>query len=153
MTPQLMNVSFDMVRTDVMAEFKRTSWPNALAANKISAVKCKGKSPMFSKQKSATNCTSKAPADEPSQGPHKKTHHGGKGRKRGTHKIVHSALIPEIVAQKMQEMHQLAIIPAAGPSILIGGPSQALVSAHATTVASFEPSGVTYTKVLLDYVI
>ena len=126
-TPQLTNVSFDMVRTAVMAEFERTSCPNALATNKISVDKCKGKSPTFSEQKSATNCTSKAPADEPSQGSRKKTHHGGKGRKRGIHEIVSSALIPKIVAQRMQETHQPVIIPAAGPSILIGGPSRAPV--------------------------
>ena len=148
-TPQLTNVSFDMVRTAVMVEFERTSYPNALAANKISVVKHKGKSPTFSEQKSATNRTSKAPADEPSQGPCKKTHHGGKGRKRGMHEIMSSALIPEIVAQRMQEMHQPAIIPTAEPSILIGGLSQAPVSAHAITVASFKPSGVTYSKVSL----
>ena len=79
-TPQLTNVSFDMVRTAVMAEFERTSHPNALAANKISAVKCKGKSPTFSEQNSVTNHTSKAPVNEPSQGPCKKTHYGGKER-------------------------------------------------------------------------
>ena len=139
-----------MVWTAIMAKFKRTTRPSALTANKISMVKRKGKSPTFLEQKSATKYAPKAAdTEDPSPQYQKKPRHcGGKGRKRGIHAIVSSALIPETVAHRMQETHMQAPTTVAAPplQIVIGGLSHAPVSV-ATTVASFKPSGVSCTKV------
>ena len=95
-TRQLTNVSFQAMREAVMAEFERTTCSSTIAVNKISAVKRKGKSPAFSKQKCAPNQAPPALV-EPS-GSQKKKRKSGKGKARA-HKIVSSALIPQAVAK------------------------------------------------------
>ena len=148
-THQLTNVSFQAMREAVMAEFEHTTCSSTIAVNKISAVKRKGKSPAFSEQKYAPNQASPAPV-EPS-GSQKKKRKGGKG-KAWAHEIVSSVLIPQAIAKQLQETHHIA--PAATmpprPVTVVGGPSRvpAIIPA-ASTIASFKPSGVTYTKATL----
>ena len=67
------------------------------------------------------------------------------------HAIVSSALVPQSVTNRLQETHHVAI-PVAAPisapfmaSTVVGGPSRAPVQVP-MTIASFKPSGVTYTK-------
>jgi hypothetical protein len=78
----LANVTFAAVRDAIMAEFERTSHPSSLAIQKISAVKCKGKSPTF-KEQTRTNQSSapKASSDAPQEAPDKKKRRGGKKAK------------------------------------------------------------------------
>jgi hypothetical protein len=69
----LANVTFASVRDAIMAEFEQTSPPSSLAVQKISAVKCKGKSFTF-KEQTRTNQLSapKASSDAPQGAPNKK---------------------------------------------------------------------------------
>ena len=139
-----------------MAEYEWTSCPSALAVQKISAVKCKGKSPQFREQ----TCTNqsfapKASGDAPSGDAPKKKRQDGKKAK--VHAIVSSALVPQSVPNCMQETHcvapsqaALALAPMVS-STVVGGPSHAPVSIP-TTVTSFNSSGVSYCKVELPKV-
>ena len=118
--------------------------------HKISAVKCKGKSPTYSKQTKTKSAPPKASGDAPSGVPKKKTRRGGKGKAK-VHAIVSSALVSPSVTNRLQETHQEAA-PVAAPvsapimvSMTVGGPSRAPVRVP-MTIASFKPSGVTYTK-------
>jgi hypothetical protein len=146
----LANVTFASVRDAIMAEFEWTSRPSSLAVQKISAVKCKGKSPTF-KEQTCTNQSSapKAISDAPQGAPDKKKRRGGKKAK--VHMIVSSALIPESVAKRLQESHH-AEAPAAFPTpayrtgIVVGGPSHAPVSVL-STIMSINSSGISYQKV------
>ena len=124
--------------------------PSTLAMHKISPVKCKGKSPTYSEQTSSKSTPPKASGDAPSGTPKKKTRRGGKGKAK-VHTIVSSALVPQSVTKCLQETHQV-VAPVAAPvsapimaSMTVGGPSCAPVQVP-TTVMSFKPSGVTYTK-------
>ena len=133
-----------------MAEYKCTSPPSTIAMHRISAVKCKGKSPTYSEQTSSKSAPPKASGDVPSGAPKKKTWRGGKGKAK-VHAIVSSALVPPSVTNRMQETHHTAA-PVAAPisapvmvSTEVGGPSHAPVRVP-TTITSFKPSGVTYTK-------
>ena len=138
------------VRDTIMAEFKRAMHPSTLAMHKISAVKCKGKSPTYSEQTKTKSAPPKASGDAPSGAPEKKTRRGGKGKAK-VHTIVSSALVPLSVTNRLQETHQVAApitAPVSAPimaSMTIGRPSRAPVRVP-TTIASFKPSGVTYTK-------
>jgi gag-polypeptide of LTR copia-type len=69
----LSNVTFASVRDAIMAEFEQTSRPSSLAVQRISAVKRKGKSPIF-KEQTHTNQSSapKASGDAPQEAPDKK---------------------------------------------------------------------------------
>ena len=136
-----------------MAKFEHSTCPSTLAAHHISAVKQKGKSPTYSKQKSFKSALPKASGDAPSGAPKKKTRRGGKGKdKAKVHAIVSSALVPPSVTKHLQETHQVAA-PVAAPvsalimaSMTVGGPSCAPVQVL-TTIVSVKPSGITYTKV------
>ena len=69
----LANVTFAMVRDAIMAEYERTARPSALAAQRVSAVKCKGKSPQFREQTQSNKFVPKASGDAPSgDAPNKK---------------------------------------------------------------------------------
>ena len=133
-----------------MAEFEHTTRPSTLAMHKISAVKCKGKSPTYSEQTKTKSAPPKASSDVPSGAPKKKTRRGGKGKAK-VHAIVSSALVPPSVTNRLQETHRVAA-PVAAPvsapitvSMTVGGSSHAPVQVP-TTIVLFKPSGVTYTK-------
>ena len=101
--------------------------------HKISAVKCKGKSPTYTEQTSTKSAPSKASSDVPSSAPKKKTWRGGKGNKAKVHAIVSSALVPPSVIKCLQETHHAAapvVTPISAPvmaSTVVGGPSHAPV--------------------------
>ena len=133
-----------------MAGFERSMHPLTLAMHKISAVKCKGKSPTYSEQTKTKLAPPKASGDVPSGAPKKKTRRGGKDKAK-VHAIVSSALVPPSATNRLQETHRVAA-PVAAPvsvpimaSTTVGGPSCAPVQVP-TTIVSFKPSGVTYTK-------
>ena len=106
---------------------------------------------MYIEQTSTKSAPPKASGDAPSGAPKNKTWRGGKGKNAKVHAIVSSALVPPSVTNRLQETHHVAA-PVAAPlsalvtdSTWVGGPSHAPVQVS-TTVASFKPSGVTYTK-------
>ena len=76
----LATTTFLGVRDTIMAKFECTMRPSTLAMHKISAVKCKGKSPTYSEQTKTKSAPSKASGDAPSGTPKKKTRRGGKGK-------------------------------------------------------------------------
>ena len=119
--------------------------------HRISAVKCKGKSPTYTEQTSTKSALPKASGDPPSGAPKKKTWRGGKGKNAKVHTIVSSALVPQSVTKRLEETHHTAA-PVAAPisvpvmaSMVVDGPSHAPVQVP-MTITSFKPSGVTYTK-------
>ena len=147
----LATTTFLGVRDAIMAEFEHAMHPSTLAMHKISAVKCKGKSPTYSEQTKTKSAPPKASGDAPSGTPKKKTRRGGKGKTAKVHAIISSALVPPSVTNRMQETHHAAA-PVAAPlsvpvtaSTWVGGPSRAPVRVP-MTIASFKPSGVTNTK-------
>ena len=124
--------------------------PSTIAAHRISAVKCKGKSPTYTEQTSTKSAPPKASGDAPLGTPKKKARRGGKGKAK-MHAIVSSALVPQSVTKCLQETHH-AVAPVAAPlsapetaSTWVGGPSHAPVQVP-MTIALFKPSGVIYTK-------
>ena len=147
----LANVTFTSVSDAIMVEYEQTACPSALAAQKISAVKHKGKSPQFREQTHPNKFVPKASGDAPSGEAPKKKRRGGQKGKGKVHAIVSSALVPQSVTNRMQESHHVAPVMAAPtpapyvPGTVVGGPSRALVSVP-TTVASFNSSSVTYRK-------
>jgi hypothetical protein len=162
---QMANVTFDCVRDAIMAEFEQTARPAQLAhqANKISAVKRKGQSPCFKKQRKTNSAP--CPATEAPHGESsvKRTRKGGKREKarkaKAAHNIVSSAFVPVTVLNCMQESHygqagpstsrveEVVEQPAPTPVTVIGGPSQAPVkSAAPVSIASIWPSSITYSK-------
>ena len=147
----LANVTFTLVRDAIMVEYERTARPSALAAQRVSVVKRKGKSFQFREQTQPNKFVPKASGDAPSGDAPKKKRRGGQKGKGKVHAIVSSALIPQSVANHMQETHHVAPTMAAPtpapyvPGTVVGGPSHAPVSVP-TTVASFNSSGVTYRR-------
>ena len=128
----LATITFLGVRDTIMAEYEHTSHPSTIAMHKISAVKCKGKSPTYTKQTHSKSAPPKASSDAPSGAPKKKTRRGGKGKAK-VHAIVSSALVPPSVTKHLQETHHAAP-PVAAPlsasavaSTWVGGPSCAPV--------------------------
>ena len=128
----LATTTFLGVRDAIMAKFEHSMRPSNLAMHKISAVKCKGKSPTYSKQTKTKSATPKASSDAPSGAPKKKTRRGGKGKAK-VHTIVSSALVPPSVTNRLQETHQV-VAPVAAPvsvpimaSTTVSGPSHAPV--------------------------
>src|SRR5271163_4183119 len=77
-TPNMAAVTFAGVRTAIMAEFERVARQSAHVADKISAVKHKGKSPTFQEQRKAY--APKAPQDADRQDGPKKHKCAGKGK-------------------------------------------------------------------------
>jgi hypothetical protein len=162
---QMANVTFNGVQDAIMAEFERTAHPAQLAhqADKISAVKHKCQSPCFKEQRksnSAPRPATEAPHGESSV---KQTGKGGKQEKackaRAAHNIVSSAFVPLLVLNCMQESHymeagpstsrveEVVEQPAPTPVTVIGGPSRAPVrSAAPVSIASIQPSSITYSK-------
>ena len=147
----LANVTFTSVRDAIMAEYERTARPSALAAQRVSAVKHRGKSPQFREQTQPNKFVPKASGDAPSGDAPKKKRRGGQKGKGKVHTIVSSALIPQSVTHRLQETHHVAPVMAAptpvpqAPEIIVGGPSHAPVSVP-TTIASFNSSSVSYWK-------
>ena len=134
-----------------MAEFEHATCPSTLAMHKISAIKCKGRSPTYTEQTHTKLAPPKASGDAPSGTPKKKTRRDGKGKAK-VHTIVSSALVPPSVTKHLQETHHAAA-PVAAPvsvpilaSMTVGGPSCAPVRVP-TTIVTVKPSGITYTKV------
>ena len=133
----LATTTFIGVRDAIMAEYECTTCPSTISAHRISAVKCKGKSPTFTEQtqtKSAPPCF-KASSDAPSQGAPSKKQRGGKGKgKARAHTIVSSALVPPSVTKHLQETHHVAALvpaPTSAPivaSTVVGGPSRAPIT-------------------------
>ena len=147
----LANVTFTSVSDAIMVEYERTARPSTLAAQKISVVKRKGKSPQFREQTQTNKFVPKASGNAPSGEAPKKKRRGGQKGKGKVHAIVSSALVPQSVTNCMQESHHVAPVMAAPtlapyvPGIVVGGPSHAPVSVP-TTVASFNSSGVSYRR-------
>ena len=112
----LATTTFLGVRDAIMAEFKHVTCPSTLAMHKISAVKCKGKSPTYSEQTKTKSAPPKPSGDAPSGAPKKKNRRGGKGKIAKVHAIVSSALVPPSVTNRMQETHHAAAPVAAPPS-------------------------------------
>src|SRR5271169_1346648 len=79
------NVTFIGMRDAIVAEFEHRAKPSQIAhfADRISAVKCKGKSPSFKEQSKPKYSAPKAPEHEnaPSGSSNKKVHWGGKKEK------------------------------------------------------------------------
>ena len=128
----LATTTFLGVRDTIMAEYEHSTCPSTLAMHRISAVKCKGKSPTYSEQTKTKSAPPKASSDAPSGTPKKKTKRGGKGKVK-VQAIVSSALVPPSVTNRMQETHH-AVAPVAAPlsvpataSTWVGGPSCAPV--------------------------
>ena len=96
----LATTTFLGVRDAIMAKFERAMCPSTLAMHKISAVKCKGKSPMYSEQTKTKSAPPKASSDTPSGAPKKKTRRGGKGKAK-VHAIVSSSLVPPSVTNRL----------------------------------------------------
>ena len=61
----LATTTFLGVKDAIMAEFERSMCPLTLAMHKISAVKCKGKSPTYSEQTKTKSAPPKASGDVP----------------------------------------------------------------------------------------
>jgi hypothetical protein len=142
----LANVTFTTVRDAIMVEYEQTSCPSTLAIQKISVVKCKGKSPQFKEQTNTNQSAPKALGDTPSGDAYKKKRQGSKGK---VHAIVSSALVPPSVYNHMQEFHHVvptmaAPIPAPRPQIVVGGPSRVPISSVPSTVVSYNSSGISY---------
>ena len=100
--------SFDSVCTAIMAEYEQIACPSQLAhhAERLSAVKCKGKSPQFKEQRCHSALRPPAADDAPSGSSSKKQRRGGKREKaRRANFIVSSAFVPESVLNHMQESH------------------------------------------------
>jgi hypothetical protein len=164
---QMANITFDGVWDTIMAEWTCTACPTQLQAahnaDKISAVKHKGQSPHFKEQRksnSALHPATEAPHGESSS---KRTRKGGKQEKarkaRAAHNIVSSAFVPVMVLKRMQESHYMEAGPSTSrveevvkqpvptPVTVIGGLSQASVrSAAPVSIASIQPSSITYSK-------
>ena len=147
----LANVTFASVSEAIMAEYEQTARPSALATQRVTAVKRKGKSPQSREQKQPNKFVPKASGDAPEGDAPKKKRRGGQKGKGKVHAIVSSALVPQSVTNRMQESHHVAPVMAAPtpapyvPGTVVGGPSHAPISVP-TTVASFNSSGVTYRK-------
>ena len=146
----LATTTFLGVRDAIMAEFEHATHSSTLPMHKISAVKCKGKSPTYSEQIKTKSAPPKASGDAPSGAPKKKTRRDGKGKAK-VHAIVSSALVPPSVTNRLQETHRV-VAPVAAPvsapimaSMTVGGPFCAPVRVP-TIITSFKPSDVTYTK-------
>ena len=129
----LATTTFLGVRDAIMAKYECTTCPSTIAMHRISAVKCKGKSPTYTEQTSSKSAPPKASSDAPSGPPKKKTRRGGKGKNAKVHAIVSSALVPQSVTKHLQETHHAAApvaAPISGPvmaSMVVGGPSCAPV--------------------------
>src|SRR5271169_3596017 len=153
------NVTFVGVHDAIVAEFECRAKPSQIAhfADRISAVKRKGKSPSFKEQSKPKYSAPKAPEHDnaPSGSSNKKTCRGGKKERTKRTHLVSSALIPPAVLNRMQETHHARIVEvpmeqeAPRPQIVVGGPSRAPQSAIPVTIAGFKPAGVSYTKVPL----
>ena len=103
--------TFEGVHTAIMAEYEQIACPSQLAhtANRLSAVKHKGKSPQFKEQK--RNSAPKPSADDalPGSSNKKQKQRGGQKEKaQRAHLIVSSAFIPTPVLNRMQESHHHA---------------------------------------------
>src|SRR5277367_1546925 len=148
-TPNIAGVTFATVRTAIMAEFERVACPSAHVADKISAVKRKGKSPTFQEQRKAY--APKAPQDNNRQDRPKRSKRAGKGKKREHSHIVSSALVPPAVTNRLQETHHLQTpaqaVPQMANTTVVGGPSHVPITAEPYTLALYNSRGVTYTKV------
>src|ERR1700678_3157449 len=134
----------------------------AHTADKISAVKHKGKSPQFSEQK-RYSAPKPVPDSAPSglSRPPKQKQRGGKRKKEHRAHIVSSAFVPSAVLNRMQESHYTEAGPSTSrveevveppaptpvPVTVIGGPSRAPVrSAAPVSIATIRPSNITYSK-------
>src|SRR5271169_2459256 len=95
------NVTFVSVHNAIVAEFERWAKPSQVAhfADRISAVKRKGKSPSFKEQSKPKYSAPKAPEydNAPSGSSNKKVRWGGKKEKARRVHLVSSALIPPAV--------------------------------------------------------
>ena len=121
-------------------------------------MKRKGQSPRFKEQRnnnSAPPPASDAPQGESSK---KRTRKGGKrekARKARAAEIVSSAFVPVTVLNRMQETHHNQastsrveeVVEQPAPTTVVGGPSRAPIrSAAPVSVASYKPTGITYSK-------
>ena len=131
--PAVANVSFDAIRKAVLAEFDRSGGSRTdqtHVADKITAIKRKGKPPHFSKQKGANN-SPPANADGGPSSSKRRRDRANRGKKPqgDSHHHTHFASTVEVSG------------PAARPMIALQ-PSRAGPST--TTIASFKPQGISY---------
>ena len=134
------NMSFDMIRKAILAEFDHSggSRPNqSHVADRISAIKRKGKAPNFSKQKGADSLSANND-DGPSSSKKRRDRRKAKKAQGNSHHQSHIASMAMMVDQsaKVQlpatvNRPMIALQPSwAGPSTM--------------TIASFRPQGITY---------
>ena len=155
--------TFDSVHTAIMAEYERIARPSQFAhtANRLSAVRHKGKSPQFKEQK-RYSAPKPSADDAPSGSSNKKQKRRGsqKEKARRANLIVSSAFVPTSVLNHMQKSHHHALTsqieevpvkPTLAPGYtMVGGPSHAPIrSAAPIQVATFKPTGISYAKVTL----
>ena len=104
----LATTTFIGVHDTIMAKYECNTHPLTISVHKMSAVKCKGKSPTYTEQTSTKSAPPKAPpkasGDVPSDTPKKKARRGGKSKAK-VHAIVSSALVPPSVTNRLQETH------------------------------------------------
>ena len=132
------NMSLDAIRKAILAEFDHSggSRPDQThVADKISAIKWKGKAPKFSKQKSADSSSANND-DGPSSS--KKRRDRKKAKKANSHHQSHVASMEMVVDESV-------IVQ---PPATVSRPMIALQPSRAgpstTTIASFRPQGITY---------
>ena len=132
------NMLFNAIRKAILAEFNYSggSRPDqSHVADKISAIKRKGKAPKFSKQKGADSSSANND-DGPSSS--KKRHDHKKAKKANSHHQSHVASMAMVVDQSAKVQ----------PPATVGRPMIALQPSWAgpstMTVASFRPQGITY---------
>ena len=155
------NITFNGVWDAIMNEYEQIACPAQLAhtVDKISVIKCKGKSPHFSEQKNYS-APKAAPDSAPSglSRPPKQERRGGKKAKEQRAHIISSAFVPVVVLNCMQESHhamtshieEVPVEPTLAPGYtMVGGPSHAPIRSVAPIqVATFKPTGILYAKVM-----
>ena len=139
MCPGVANVSFNNIQKAILAEFNRSGGSRndqTHVADKISAIKRKGKPPHFSKQKGANNSSANDEAG-PSSSKRRRDHKGQGNKPQGaSHHHSHIASMAmegsaTVQRQTADSRPMIALQPSrAGPST--------------TTIASFKPQGISY---------
>src|ERR1700678_4411415 len=146
-TQQVSTVSFAVIRTAILAEFDRSGGSRndqTHIADKISAVKRKGKSPHFSKQQGTNRYKPALSEAGPSNSKRNRRNRANRGKKPhgDSHHHSHLASRLEMNDEAAAVQQRTAVYPSiAQPGTLVGYPSRAQPS---QTVVSFSMQGITY---------
>ena len=134
------NVSFNVIHKAILAEFDRSSGSHpdqSHVADKISAIKQKGKPPHFSKQKGADSSSANND-DGPSSSKKRHEHKKAKKAQGYSHHQSHVASMAMMVDQSANVQQQATV---SRPMIALQPPR---AGPSTTTVASFRPQGISY---------